>query len=116
MYRSLYAYNMDTLYARIECTREDAMLEKEIEKKLRERMKEIGGFCYKWVSPGNAGVPDRICIFPSGRVVFVEVKRKNGRLSAVQRVQIERLRRCRQEVATIWSVQGVDRMVEEMMR
>lgn len=33
------------------------MLEKDIEEKLRKRVKALGGRAYKFVSPGNAGVP-----------------------------------------------------------
>lgn len=38
------------------------MLEKEIEKYLREEIKKLGGIAYKFVSPGQVGVPDRICL------------------------------------------------------
>ena len=40
--------------------------EKAVEAYLVKRMREIRGKAYKWVSPGNNGVPDRICLFPSG--------------------------------------------------
>ena len=61
-------------------------LEKEIEGKLRQRVKALGGFCLKWVCPGWSGVPDRIILLPHGRVFFVETKRpKGGRLSALQK-------------------------------
>ena len=40
------------------------MLEKEIEKILVTEVKKLGGKAYKFVSPGNSGVPDRIVIFP----------------------------------------------------
>jgi len=53
-------------------------LEKEIEKKLVEIVKKHGGLCLKWVCPGWAGVPDRILIFPGGRVIFAELKRPKG--------------------------------------
>lgn len=33
------------------------MLEKELETKLRNKIKILGGRAYKFVSPGNAGVP-----------------------------------------------------------
>ena len=33
------------------------MLEKYIESKLRTKAKELGGRAYKFVSPGNGGVP-----------------------------------------------------------
>ena len=52
------------------------MLEREIERKAGERVKAAGGLWLKWVSPGMAGVPDRILIAPGGRVVFVELKQE----------------------------------------
>ena len=61
-------------------------LEKEIEKKLIDVVRRPGGLCLKWVCPGWAGVPDRICLLPGGRVVFVELKRpKGGVLSSRQK-------------------------------
>ena len=50
------------------------MKEKEIEKRLTSGVKNLGGKAYKWVSPGNNGVPDRIVLAPGGRVAFVETK------------------------------------------
>lgn len=40
------------------------MLENELEKKFRERIKDLGGKAYKFVSPGTAGVPDRLVVLP----------------------------------------------------
>lgn len=37
----------------------------------------------KFVSPGRSGVPDRIVLF-EGKTWFVELKTKNGRLTALQ--------------------------------
>lgn len=54
------------------------ILEKEIEGKLRDRTIAAGGLCVKWTCPGWKGVPDRICLLPGGRVVFVETKRPVG--------------------------------------
>lgn len=51
------------------------MLEKDIEKKLREPIKRLGGLCLKFETPGYTGVPDRIILLPGARVVFVETKR-----------------------------------------
>ena len=69
------------------------MKEREIETLLREGIKKMGGRAYKWVSPGNAGVPDRIVILPGGRIVFVELKQESGRLTRLQKVQQEQLTR-----------------------
>ena len=60
-------------------------LEKEIERKLREKVAKHGGVCLKWVCPGWSGVPDRIVLLPNGRVMFVELKRpKGGKISPMQ--------------------------------
>lgn len=51
------------------------MTEKQIEQRLVKAVKDRGGLCPKWVSPGWDGVPDRMILFPGGRMAFVEVKR-----------------------------------------
>ena len=66
--------------------------ERDIERWIGKRVRETGGRWYKWVSPGEVGVPDRILITPGGRIVFVELKAGNGELSPIQRLQHERLR------------------------
>ena len=37
-------------------------------------MRESGGLAVKFVSPGLNGVPDRLVLFPGGRLAFVELK------------------------------------------
>ena len=54
------------------------MLEKDIERKLIAGVKRAGGKAYKFVSPGNVGVPDRIVIWPNGVIHFVELKTSKG--------------------------------------
>ena len=59
--------------------------EKDIEKALGRMIGRHGGMCLKWVCPGWAGVPDRICLLPGGHVIFVELKRpKGGERSSLQ--------------------------------
>lgn len=53
-------------------------LEKEVERKLTNMVKDRGGLCLKWVCPGWRGVPDRIIILPGARIAFVETKRPVG--------------------------------------
>ena len=67
------------------------MRESIIEKELRTAVEAAGGLCYKWVSPGNNGVPDRIVILPDGEVCFVELKTATGSVSPVQKAQLRRL-------------------------
>lgn len=53
------------------------MLEKQIEKKLHKRVKDLkcGALCLKFVSPGFNGVPDRIILLPGAQVIFAETKK-----------------------------------------
>ena len=39
-----------------------AELERDAERLLRDEVKKLGGKSYKFVSPGNSGVPDRIVL------------------------------------------------------
>ena len=50
------------------------MREKSIEQKLVVAVRAAGGLAPKFVRPGWDGVPDRIVLFPSGRMAFVELK------------------------------------------
>lgn len=50
-------------------------IENDVELYLISQVKKHSGLCLKFVSPGNAGVPDRIVVWPDGRIVFVELKR-----------------------------------------
>ena len=63
------------------------MKESYIESYLVRKVKEHGGLCYKFVSPGNPGVPDRLIITPTGKTIFVELKTEVGRLAKVQKWQ-----------------------------
>lgn len=50
------------------------MREKVIERKLTAAVRQLGGICPKFVSPGFDGMPDRIVLLPDGHMAFVEVK------------------------------------------
>lgn len=67
------------------------MRESEIEKILVEEVRSAGGIAYKFSSPGNDGVPDRLIVLPGGRVIFVELKTKRGKLTKLQKMQLNRL-------------------------
>jgi len=60
------------------------MLERDVERYLVGRVAAIGGVAYKFVSPTNRGVCDRIVVMPGGVVWFVELKSATGRLSKLQ--------------------------------
>ena len=70
-------------------------------------IKKAGGRAYKWISPGNAGVPDRLVVLPHRAPIFVELKTEKGRLSPLQKVQIGKLKDLGQEVRVLYGRAGV---------
>lgn len=90
------------------------MLEKEVEKYLVREVKKIGGVSFKFISPGNAGVPDRIVILPMGKVVFVELKTDKGKLSKLQTAQIRKISELGAEVKVLYGIEGVRKFINEI--
>lgn len=86
--------------------------ERDVEKYLKNKLEKMGCLFLKWVSPGNAGVPDRIVIFPNGHVWFVEVKTKAGHLSGRQTVWQHRLKEKRCSVFTVYGHDQAEEMAE----
>lgn len=84
------------------------MLERDIEKKLVAGVKKLGGKAYKFVSPGNVGVPDRIVIWPDGSIEFIELKTAKGRLSKTQATQIARLQAMECDVHILYGMDAVN--------
>ena len=91
------------------------MLEKEIERRMVIEIKKRGGLCYKFTSPNNPGVPDRIVITPDGKVIFVELKTEIGRLAKIQRWQVSEMRQRGADVRVVKGWAAVKAFIEEVM-
>jgi hypothetical protein len=90
-------------------------MEKNIEQYLRDRVREQGGIAYKFTSPGNNGVPDRLILFPGGRAVFVETKAPGKKSRPMQKHQQNRISALGFPVyADIDSKEKVDQLLEEV--
>lgn len=59
------------------------MRESEIENELRKQVLELRGKAFKFSSPGNNGVPDRIVLI-NGKCYFVELKKPGEELRPLQ--------------------------------
>lgn len=92
------------------------MLEKKIETKLREEVKKQGGKAYKFVSPGNAGVPDRLVVLPDGKIAFVEIKRKGTKPRPLQVNRIKELEKLGCLVAVIDCVEDIAPLLETIRK
>lgn len=87
--------------------------EKDIEEYLRKRVKEAGGKAYKFESPGNDGVPDRLVIFPGNNIYFVELKAPGKKPRPLQLKQIRDISSFGCEVLVIDSKDGVEDFIQE---
>ena len=85
------------------------MREKSIEAELKKAVKSMGGICAKWVSPGTDGVPDRIILFPGGRIGFVELKAPGQKMRPLQK---KRKRQLESLGFLVFCVDGIEQIEE----
>jgi len=85
------------------------MKESEIENYLVWTVERMGGRAYKFVSPAQRGVADRIVCLPNGQTWFVELKTKKGRLSPLQQMFAAEMERLNQKHAVLWNKEEIDR-------
>ncbi len=88
--------------------------ERDIEAYLRDRVRTRGGVAYKFTSPGNAGVPDRLVLLPNGRVVFVELKAPGKTSTPLQVKQQRRIANLGHRVCVLDSKEKVDGLLQEV--
>ena len=91
-------------------------MEKHIEAHLVKKVKEIGGVAYKFVSPANRGVADRVVVLPGGGVIFVEVKSATGKLSPLQEQFARDMQRLGQNYIVLNSREAVNAFIETVSR
>ena len=87
--------------------------EKQTERHLCRMVKALGGECYKWVSPGCSGVPDRITILPGGKIFFVELKSEGEESTVLQK---KRQRELRALGCTVYADIDTKEKVDEVLR
>lgn len=90
------------------------MKEKDVERNLVRSVRSAGGLALKFVSPGMAGVPDRLILLPGGRIAFCEVKASGLKPRPLQIHRIDQLKQLGFRVYVVDSVTAIDRMLEEI--
>ncbi|BAL01371.1 hypothetical protein OBV_41720 [Oscillibacter valericigenes Sjm18-20] len=91
------------------------MKEKQIERKLVGTVKAAGGIAPKFVSPGYDGMPDRLLLFPGGRMTFVEVKAPGEKPRPLQMARHRMLRKLGFKVYILDAATDIDKIVKEVM-
>lgn len=67
------------------------MIEQKIQSKKIKQLEEEGYYVIKLINTNKNGIPDLIAIPKNADVLFVEVKRPNGRLSKLQEFRLKEL-------------------------
>lgn len=91
------------------------MREVQIEIRLKEKVERIGGLSLKFISPGTAGVPDRLVLLPGKEIYFVELKAPGKQLRPLQLKRKKQLEDLGFKVYVIDSIRAVDSFMREVM-
>ena len=90
------------------------MLEKQIENKLTRSVKKAGGIALKFVSPGFAGIPDRLVLLPDGMCAFVELKAPGKHTRPLQTVRHRMLQKLGFKVYVIDSTEQIEGVINDI--
>lgn len=88
------------------------ILEKDLEKKMKDRLEKLGCMVLKFTSPGNAGVPDRLVFIPGGKLVLVELKRPGGKLRPLQKVWAKKFGKLGFKHRTVKNENNINELME----
>ena len=86
------------------------MLERDVEQHLVKEIKKLGGKAYKFSSPSNRAIPDRLCCLPQGRKYLVECKAPGEDFSPLQGKVAKYLRSLSHEVFLVDTKEKVDEL------
>lgn len=90
--------------------------EKLVERKLVETVKVNNGLCIKLLCDYITGLPDRLCLFPNGKIAFVELKTTGQKPRRIQLSVHNKLRAIGFRVEVIDTVEGVIDFVEDIIK
>ena len=91
------------------------MREKSIEQRLVQAVKAAGGICPKLVCPGMDGMPDRMILFPGGKIAFVETKAPGEKPRPLQIARHEMLRRLGFRVYVLDNTEEIGPILDEIL-
>lgn len=89
--------------------------EKIVERKLVELVKINGGMCIKLLCDQLIGLPDRMCLFPGHKIVFVELKTTRQKPKRIQMYMHNKLRALGFRVEVIDTVESVVNFVDNIV-
>ena len=89
--------------------------EKVVERILVELVQINGGICIKLLCDQLIGLPDRMCLFPGHKIVFVELKTTGRKPKRIQAYMHNKLRALGFRVEVIDTVESVINFVDDIV-
>jgi len=86
------------------------VLEKQIERKLCDEVKNRNGMCLK--QTGLAGIPDRLVLLPNGKCAFVELKAPGEKPRKLQQMRMKQLKKLGFKCFVIDGMEQIKPMLE----
>lgn len=90
------------------------MIENRIESRLKREAERLNGKAVKFVAPGMNGMPDRLLLFPVGRVYFAELKAPGKKLKPLQKKRKKQLEDLGFKVFVIDSFKAIQSALQEV--
>ena len=81
-----------------------------VEKHLRKRVLENGGFIEKWESSGSSGLPDRTVVL-NGYTIFVETKAPGEKARDLQRLTMKEIRKAGGDALVLDTKDKIDEFI-----
>lgn len=89
--------------------------EKLVERKLVELTTLNGGMCIKLLSFHMIGLPDRLCIFPKAKLVFVETKTTKQKARPIQLFMHDKIRKLGFRVEVVDTAEKAAEVIEDVI-
>lgn len=88
--------------------------EKTLERSLKNSVEvKLKGWCLKLLSAHITGLPDRLCLFPGGRILFVELKTTGKRPRKIQLFIHNKLRGLGFRVEVVDTAEQIETIINE---
>lgn len=88
--------------------------EKTLERSLKNSVEvKLKGWCLKLLSAHITGLPDRLCLFPGGRILFVELKTTGKRPRKIQLFMHRKIRALGFRVEVVDTPEQIKKIIEE---
>lgn len=87
--------------------------EKDLERKLNQGVKKLLGLSFKFLPFLVAGIPDRICLLPGGRIFFAEIKTTKKTPEKLQKYWHAKLRKLGFRVEVIDTSEQIENILKD---